>query len=205
MGLSYGGSRSETSLRCARTLKQSPANFPECRWVWRPPSVSITILNKHLTGLRPVLGFVSLGQMTATSLLTVKSMSVSNISSCGRSFISFLFFILFYFSLRTQLSSIWPLRSTPLVYDNKNHFRIKLDRSDRNKQLSFLCGAVSFEASVSRLFIRHSHDITFPLFRKVDWKQTAALTLWLMWHLTFATGVWHQLKSVTFPSAEIPH
>lgn len=181
MGLSYGGSRSETSLRCARTLKQSPANFPECRWVWRPPSVSITILNKHLTGLRPVVTFVSLGQMTATSLLTVKSMSVSNVSSCGRSFISFLF--LFYFSLRTKLSSIWPLRSTPIVYDDKNHFKIKLDRSALNKQLRFLCCAVWFEASVSRFFIRQSHDITFPLFRKVDWKQTAALTLWLMWHL----------------------
>lgn len=65
----------------ATCLGHSSANFPECRWLWRPLLFPIMTLIKHLTGLRPLVSFIPFDQLTVTSLFTLKSVSASDVSS----------------------------------------------------------------------------------------------------------------------------
>lgn len=69
-------------LRPARVCLAFEAvlSYQLCRWV-RRPRFPITILNKRLTELMPVVRVISLGQLTVTPLFTPKSMSASDVSS----------------------------------------------------------------------------------------------------------------------------
>lgn len=76
------GIRSKPGPLFARILRQSSAiNLPECHWVWRPLPFPITILNKRLTKCRPVVSFISLGQLTVTPLFSPMSVSARDASS----------------------------------------------------------------------------------------------------------------------------
>lgn len=75
----------------ATYLGQSSANFLECRWLWRPLLFPIMTLNKHLTGLRPLVSYIHFSQLTVTSLFTLKSVSASDVSSSRTQRFSFIF------------------------------------------------------------------------------------------------------------------
>lgn len=96
------GSRSETGLICQAS--EAVLSDQECHWVWRPLLFPIMILNKRLTGLRPVVSFISLGQLTVTPLFTPKWMSASDVSSSRTQELFIFFYVFIYLFIFTTYS-----------------------------------------------------------------------------------------------------
>lgn len=165
----------------AMLLRPSSAiNFPECRWVRRALLFPIAILNKCLTGLRPVVSFISLGQPTVTPLFTPKSMP-EMFPAEGQRIFRVCFIFLTAYSVQLDLTFGINTSSLVSVYIVEPDINVKSNVNNSNSTVVTEVWARSVSNGSIRLFfcssmiwfvrvcsiIKKSPGIILPLFREV--------------------------------------